>query len=94
MNEEQSSTTPAPQGGFLGLNLRKCCAERLRVSILCYSRVGEMRLIRIAAFMEPRRGVLTGSHGGRCDSPQKIFRFMPKVGRGLRNHDENELLAQ
>lgn len=76
---------------FFGLNLRKCGAEPLRVAVLRYSGVGEMRLIRGAAFREPHRGVLTGS---RCDSLRKIFRFMPKVGGGLRNHDEHELPAQ
>lgn len=79
---------------ILGWNLRKYCAVPLCVSILCYSSVEEVRLIRIWALREPPRGVLTGSHNGRCESRRKTFIFMPKAGRGLRNHDENELPAQ
>lgn len=39
--------------------------------------------LAFAAFREPHHGVLTGSHGGRCDSHRKIFRFMPKVSGGV-----------
>lgn len=82
MNERRLFFTTAPS-----------LSGSLSLAILASER--EMRLVRIPAFREAHQGVLTGGGGGgRCDSHQKIFRFMPKVGRGLRNHDENELPAQ
>lgn len=41
----------------------------------------EVRLVRVPVFREPHQGVSTGSHGGRNESRQKIFAFMPKGRR-------------